>query len=69
MQFRSRFKGSDVRWILCVPKFHLQSIRDTVQECLQKDPLDRTEDDIEILLEFIKNFRVSSFHHIHVFYT
>ncbi|KAK3090078.1 hypothetical protein FSP39_008974 [Pinctada imbricata] len=34
-----------------------ESIRDTVQDCLQKDPLDRTDDDIEVLLEFIKNFR------------
>ncbi|XP_061196457.1 rap guanine nucleotide exchange factor 2-like isoform X3 [Saccostrea echinata] len=34
-----------------------ESIRDSVQECLQKEPKDRTEDDIEILLEFIQHFR------------
>ncbi|XP_048763340.1 rap guanine nucleotide exchange factor 2-like isoform X8 [Ostrea edulis] len=34
-----------------------ESIRDAVQECLQKEPKDRTEDDIETLLEFIQHFR------------
>lgn len=38
---------------------YFQSIRDAVQECLQKEPKDRTEDDIETLLEFIQHFRVS----------
>ena len=33
------------------------SQRDTVQECLQKHPQDRTDDDIEILLDFIQHFR------------
>lgn len=37
---------------------YFQSIRDAVQECLQKEPKDRTEDDIETLLEFIQHFRV-----------
>ncbi|XP_060082252.1 rap guanine nucleotide exchange factor 6-like isoform X3 [Ylistrum balloti] len=32
-------------------------LRDAVQECLQKDPTDRTEDDIGTLLEFIQHFR------------
>ncbi|XP_069123814.1 rap guanine nucleotide exchange factor 6-like isoform X8 [Argopecten irradians] len=32
-------------------------LRDAVQECLQKDPADRTEDDIGTLLEFIQHFR------------
>lgn len=31
------------------------AVRDTVRECLEKDPSDRTEDDIETLLEFTKN--------------
>lgn len=35
-----------------------QSQRDTVQECLQKHPQDRSDDDIEILLDFIQHFRV-----------
>ncbi|XP_071130733.1 rap guanine nucleotide exchange factor 6-like isoform X40 [Mytilus edulis] len=33
------------------------SQRDTVQECLQKHPQDRSDDDIEILLDFIQHFR------------
>lgn len=33
------------------------AVRDTVRECLEKDPSDRTEDDIETLLEFTKNLR------------
>lgn len=32
-------------------------MRDTVRECLEKDPSDRTEDDIETLLEFTKNLQ------------
>ena len=31
---------------------------DTVRECLEKDPADRTEDDIEILLEFMQHLPV-----------
>ncbi|CAH1794604.1 unnamed protein product [Owenia fusiformis] len=30
-------------------------VRDTVRDCLEKDPTDRTEDDIEILLEFMQH--------------
>lgn len=33
------------------------AVRDTVRECLEKDPSDRTEDDIETLLEFTKNLK------------
>lgn len=33
------------------------AVRDTVRECLEKDPSDRTEDDIETLLEFTKNLQ------------
>lgn len=32
-------------------------MRDTVRECLEKDPSDRTDDDIEILLEFTQHLR------------
>lgn len=32
-------------------------MRDTVRECLEKDPSDRTEEDIETLLEFTKNLQ------------
>lgn len=32
-------------------------VRDTVRECLEKDPSDRTEEDIEILLEFTQKLR------------
>lgn len=31
-------------------------IRDAVRDCLEKDPSDRTDDDIEILLEFMQHF-------------
>ncbi|XP_066599795.1 rap guanine nucleotide exchange factor 2-like isoform X6 [Prorops nasuta] len=31
--------------------------RDTVRECLDKDPMDRTEEDIEILLEFTQQLK------------
>ncbi|XP_064621148.1 rap guanine nucleotide exchange factor 6-like isoform X4 [Lineus longissimus] len=31
-------------------------VRDTVRECLEKDPADRNEDDIEILLDFMQHF-------------
>lgn len=43
---------------MCNLGYYFQSIRDAVQECLQKEPKDRTEDDIETLLEFIQHFRV-----------
>ncbi|XP_037043277.1 rap guanine nucleotide exchange factor 2 isoform X8 [Bradysia coprophila] len=33
------------------------AVRDTVRECLEKDPSDRTEDDIETLLDFTKNLK------------
>ncbi|XP_055549650.1 rap guanine nucleotide exchange factor 2 isoform X2 [Wyeomyia smithii] len=33
------------------------SVRDTVRECLEKDPSDRTMDDIEILLEFTQKLK------------
>lgn len=33
------------------------AVRDTVRECLEKDPSDRTEDDIETLLDFTKNLQ------------
>lgn len=33
------------------------AVRDTVRECLEKDPTDRTDDDIETLLDFTKNLR------------
>lgn len=38
---------------------HVQSLagRDTVRDCLEKDPSDRTEKDIETLLEFTKNLK------------
>ena len=35
-------------------------MRDTVRECLEKDPTERTEDDIEVLLEFMQHLPVSS---------
>lgn len=41
----------------------LQAITDvdTARECLEKNPDERTEDDIEILLEFLQNLPVSLF--------
>ncbi|XP_033230678.1 rap guanine nucleotide exchange factor 6-like isoform X1 [Belonocnema kinseyi] len=33
------------------------TVRDTVRECLEKDPGERTEDDIEILLEFTQHLK------------
>lgn len=33
-------------------------VRDTVRECLEKDPAERTEDDIEVLLEFMQHLPV-----------
>ena len=35
-------------------------VRDAVRECLEKDPLERKDDDIEVLLDFMQHFRVSS---------
>ncbi|XP_045212105.2 rap guanine nucleotide exchange factor 6-like isoform X7 [Mercenaria mercenaria] len=32
-------------------------VRDAVRECLEKDPADRKDDDIEILLDFMQHFR------------
>ncbi|XP_058810856.1 rap guanine nucleotide exchange factor 2-like isoform X2 [Phymastichus coffea] len=33
------------------------TVRDTVRECLEKDPAERTEDDIEVLLEFTQHLK------------
>ncbi|XP_051170820.1 rap guanine nucleotide exchange factor 2-like isoform X3 [Leptopilina boulardi] len=33
------------------------TVRDTVRECLEKDPQERSEDDIEILLEFTQHLK------------
>ncbi|XP_076766501.1 rap guanine nucleotide exchange factor 2 isoform X2 [Xylocopa sonorina] len=33
------------------------TVRDPVRECLEKDPMERTEDDIEILLEFTQQLK------------
>lgn len=33
------------------------NVRDTVRDCLEKDPSDRTEEDIEILLEFTQQLK------------
>lgn len=33
------------------------TVRDTVRECLEKDPVERTEDDIEVLLEFTQHLK------------
>lgn len=33
------------------------AVRDTVRECLEKDPTDRTDDDIETLLEFTQKLK------------
>jgi len=33
------------------------TVRDAVRDCLEKDPSDRTEDDIEILLEFTQHLK------------
>ncbi|XP_052266467.1 rap guanine nucleotide exchange factor 6-like isoform X4 [Dreissena polymorpha] len=32
-------------------------VRDTVRDCLEKDPLERKDDDIEVLLDFMQHFR------------
>jgi len=44
----------------------LQAITDVdmARECLEKNPDERTEDDIEVLLEFLQNLPVSSNHHL-----
>ena len=34
-------------------------VRDTVRECLEKDPAERTDDDIEVLLDFLQHLLVS----------
>merc|ERR1719319_1813451 len=33
------------------------TVRDAVRDCLEKDPTDRTEEDIEILLEFTQHLK------------
>lgn len=40
--------------------FQSLTVRDTVRECLEKDPCERTEDDIEVLLEFMQHLPVSA---------
>lgn len=37
--------------------FQSLTVRDTVRECLEKDPSERTEDDIEILLELTQHLK------------
>ena len=32
-------------------------VRDAVRECLEKDPSDRTEEDVDILLEFTQHLQ------------
>lgn len=32
-------------------------MRDKVRECLEKDPSDRTEEDVEVLLEFTQHLK------------
>ena len=36
------------------------TLRDAVRDCLEKDPVDRTPDDIEILMEFTHTLEVQS---------
>lgn len=36
------------------------AVRDAVRECLEKDPSERTEDDIKVLLEFTQRLRAFS---------
>jgi hypothetical protein len=52
------FKWLDIK---CLLLLSLQSLveRDAVRECLEKDPQERTDDDIEILLEYMQHFPVS----------
>lgn len=33
------------------------AVRDAVRECLEKDPTERTEDDIKVLLEFTQRLK------------
>ena len=33
-------------------------IKDSVRDCLEKDPKERNEDDIDILFEFMQHFPV-----------
>ena len=35
-------------------------VRDTVRECLEREPSERTEDDIEALLDFMQHLPVSN---------
>ena len=32
-------------------------VRDAVRECLEKDPSDRTDDDVDVLLEFTQHLK------------
>lgn len=59
--YSAKFFVSDERWI-CVTDnaFGFQSLtlqRDSLRECLEKDPSERTEDDIEILLELTQHLK------------
>lgn len=38
-------------------KFQNANIRDTVRDCLEKDPTERTEQDVEVLLGFTQNLK------------
>lgn len=37
--------------------FQSLTVRDTVRECLEKDPSERSEDDVETLLEFTQHLK------------
>lgn len=42
------------------PLLQSLAVRDAVRECLEKDPSERTEDDIDVLLEFTQRLRAFS---------
>lgn len=43
--------------VICYHFIQSLTVRDTVRECLEKDPTERTPEDIETLLEFTKNLK------------
>ena len=51
---------SDDSHVDVVVVFQSLIVRDTVRECLEKDPAERTEDDIEVLLDFLQHLLVSN---------
>lgn len=43
-------------------------VKDLVRECLEKDPKERNDEDIDILFEFMQHFPVSIFYYTYYYY-